>query len=116
MEIEMIPENFTVCKVEDFSEVNFDHKFIFLVKTDEENSLVCPTKIAPKNVILREDNWRAFRVKGVLDFSLVGVLAKIATVLANEDISIYAVSTYNTDYIFVKDEVFEKAVGLVKMI
>lgn len=58
----------------------------------------------PQNTIEREDGWRAFRIEGVLDFSLVGILAKISSLLAEEQIGIFAVSTFNTDYIFVKKE------------
>ena len=59
----------------------------------------------------RVDGWRGFRIEGVLDFSLIGVLAKISALLAEEEIGILAVSTYNTDYIFVKKEQEEKALS-----
>lgn len=116
MNIEAINGDFTVCQVNDFSEVNFDQKFIFFTKTDEENSLVCPTKSVPSNATQREDHWKGFRVVGPLDFSYIGILSKIATVLAEHDISIFAVSTYNTDYIFVKENVYEMAMSFVQEI
>ena len=78
-------------------------------KTDEEKSLVCLTEDVPSNVIEREDGWRAFRIEGVLDFSLIGILAKIATLLAEEEIGIFVVSTFNTDYVLVKEEQEQKA-------
>ncbi len=62
------------------------------------------TDKVPADTIEREDGWKAFKIEGVLDFSLVGILAKIAQLLADADISIFAVSTYNTDYILVKTE------------
>ncbi|WP_438785568.1 ACT domain-containing protein [Enterococcus sp. DIV0421] len=79
-------------------------------KTDEENSLVCITNEVPPNVIQREDDWKAFRIQGVLDFSLIGVLSKIASILADNDVSIFSVSTYNTDYILIKKENYQKAI------
>ncbi|MBQ9595796.1 MAG: ACT domain-containing protein, partial [Synergistaceae bacterium] len=66
-----------------------------------------------KNILERSDDWRGFRVKGVLDFSLVGILAKISGLLAENDIALFAVSTFNTDYIFVKSDKFTDALNLL---
>lgn len=104
MEIKRINGDFTVCKTADLSEVDLGAEYCFIGKTDEENSVVCLTKDAPKNTLDREDGWRCFRIEGVLDFSLVGILAKISSLLAEEQIGLFAVSTFNTDYIFVKKE------------
>ena len=104
MEIKRITEDFTVCKVTDFSQVHLDTEYCFIGKTDEENSVVCRTEDVPENTIEREDGWKAFRIEGVLDFSLIGILAKISALLAEENIGIFVVSTFNTDYIFVKEE------------
>ncbi|MBO6067967.1 MAG: ACT domain-containing protein, partial [Bacteroidales bacterium] len=57
---------------------------------------------------------RAFRIEAKLDFSLVGILAKISKVLADGGIGIFAISTYNTDYILTKSENFERAIGLLQ--
>ena len=80
-----------------------------MAKTDEELSLVCPTKDVPAVTSARDDGWRGFRIQGTLDFSLIGILAKISAILAEQRIGIFAISTYNTDYIFVKEENFAKA-------
>ena len=104
MKIKRIDGAFSVCKAEDFSQVRTDAEFCFTGATDEEKSLVCKTSDVPVNTVAREDGWRAFRIEGVLEFSLVGILAKIASLLAEEQIGIFAVSTFNTDYIFVKEE------------
>ena len=109
MEIKKLHPEFSVCQVADVSQVNFEAEYCFLGKTDEEISLVCPVNDVPANAIRREDGWRAFRIQGVLDFSLVGILAKIAGLLAENGVSIFAVSTYNTDYVLVKKESFQKA-------
>ena len=104
MRIKKIDADFTVCKVIDFSEINLGAEYCFVGKTDEEKSVVCLTTEVPSNTIEREDGWKAFRIEGVLDFSLIGILAKISTLLAEEEIGLFAVSTFNTDYILVKKE------------
>lgn len=113
MELHQIPHRFSVCKVSDYSKVDFSDEFCFIGKTDEENSLVCITENVPDNTIERDDGWRAFRIQGVLDFSLIGILSKISTLLAENQIGIFAVSTYNTDYILTKEESFAKAMEVL---
>lgn len=114
MKIKLINEDFTVSKVSDYSLINLESNFIFLSKTDEENSLVCPTALVPNNTIVREDGWKAFRIDNILDFSLIGILSKISSLLAQNNISIFAVSTYNTDYVLVKEECFQNTITLLK--
>ena len=114
MEIKKIDHNFSVCQVEDYSLVNLNSEYSFIGKTDEEKSLICITDEVPANVIQRDDGWKAFRIQGVLDFSLIGILAKIAAALADNGISIFAVSTYNTDYVLMKKENYQKALDVLK--
>lgn len=114
MEIKKIDHNFSVCQVEDYSLVNLNSEYSFIGTTDEEKSLVCITDEVPANVIQRDDGWKAFRIQGVLDFSLIGILAKIAAALADNGISIFAVSTYNTDYVLMKKENYQKALDVLK--
>lgn len=114
LSLELLDIAFSVCKVQDYSEVNLDQPFVFTGRTDEEKTLVCPTDKVPENTIAREDGWRAFRIIGVLDFSLIGILAAITRILADEKIGIFAISTYNTDYMLTKDTDFKKAVQALK--
>lgn len=109
MTLETLPQTFTVCQPTNASAVDLTQPFCFIARTDEELSLVCPTGAVPADIIAREDGWRGVRICGVLDFSLVGILAQIAGILAAEQISIFAVSTYNTDYVFIKDAQFGPA-------
>ncbi len=109
-EIKVIDGSFSVCKVTDFSEVDPSKKFNFISATDEENSLICLTENVPDNFTERIDGWRALKIQGVLDFSLIGILSKILGLLAEAKIGIAAVSTYNTDYIFFKETDLGKAV------
>ena len=113
MEIKRIHQEFSVCQVEDYSGVNPESEYCFIGKTDEEKSLVCVTGEVPSNTIRREDGWKAFRIQGVLDFSLIGILAQITTILADNGISVFALSTYNTDYVLVKKENYQKGMRIL---
>ena len=113
MQIKKLDYNFSICKVKDYSEINFDNEYCFLSKTDEEYSLVCITENVPNNVMERDDNWKAFRIQGVLDFSLIGILSQISTLLAENQIGIFAISTYNTDYILTKKDNYDKALKVL---
>ena len=113
MELERIIHDFSVCKVKDTAQIDLTQEFCFAGKTDEELSLVCPTSCVPTHTTEREDGWRAFRIRGVLDFSLIGILARISDILASNQIGIFVVSTYNTDYVLVKTEQFENALSVL---
>ena len=114
MQLKLINNEFSVCKVVDYSEINLNQEYVFTGSTDEERSLVCPVSLVPQNTIEREDGWRAFRIEGVLDFSLIGILSKISSLLAANKIGIFAISTFNTDYILTKKEDFDKAIDVLK--
>ena len=109
MELELLPLSFTVCKNMPPEDIPRNAAFLFLARTDGELSLVCPTELAPPSCAKREDGWRAFRVVGQLDFSLIGVLAGIADTLARAGVSIFAVSTYDTDYVLLQETALEVA-------
>ena len=109
MELKRLDNELIVCKIASADDVDLSGELVFVGKTDEEVSLVCETCNVPAGAIAREDGWRCFRIQGVLDFSLVGILAKITDVLANEGIGIFAVSTFNTDYVLVKEADFDHA-------
>ena len=98
----------------DFSGIRTESDFYFIGRTDEELSLVCKTEETPSNTIERDDGWRGFRIQGVLDFSLIGILSRLSGILAEHKIGIFAVSTYNTDYILVKEENFERALSVLE--
>lgn len=113
LELERLPYELTVCKVESLADVNLGGGFFFIGRTDEEISLVCETRDVPSRTLAREDGWRAFRIRGVLDFSLVGILSEVSGALADAGIGIFAVSTYNTDYVLVKAADFDRATDVL---
>lgn len=113
IKLEILPYSLSVCKVNNISDININKDFFFLGKTDEETSLVCPENDVPDNVIECENGWRALRIIGILDFSLIGIISKISTILADNAIGIFVISTYNTDYILIKEKHIEKTTEIL---
>ena len=113
MKLKKINKELTVCKVASTADLNLNKSFYFIGKTDDEISLVCLTADTPDNTVERDDGWKGFYIDGTLDFSLIGILSKISGILAENRIGIFAVSTYNTDYILVKEENYEKALSVL---
>ena len=113
MILKRIEYELTVCKVASTADLKLDNKFYFIGKANDEISLVCLTADTPSDTIARDDGWKAFYIDGELDFSLIGILSKISGILADNNIGIFAVSTYNTDYILVKAEHYDKALTVL---
>ena len=113
MELKILEHRLSVCKVSDVSAIDLKSDFFFLGKTDEELSLVCKTDEIPSKTTAREDGWRGFRIQGVLDFSLIGILSELSGILAEHQIGIFAISTYNTDYILVKEADLDRALEVL---
>lgn len=110
--LHMLSETFTINKLPQFAEIpsilgQGDMCFIF--RTDEELCIVCPDFMAPNNV-QQELGWRCLKVEGEMKLQEVGVLASITQPLAEANIPLFAVSTYNTDYVFVMEEHLVNAV------
>lgn len=114
MYLKKLPFELSVCKLNSADDINCNIDFCFIAKTDEEISLVCKTEEVPSGTICRDDGWRGFYFDETLDFSLIGILSKISSILAENNIGIFAVSTFNTDYILVKSENFDKAVTVLE--
>jgi hypothetical protein len=86
----------------------------FAARTGDEASLVCETSFVPQGSCAREDGWRGMRVAGQLEFSLVGILAGITNVLSASGISVFCISTYDTDYILVRSGQLHAAADALK--
>ncbi len=111
MRIRLIDTELSVCKVAGYDPSILDKPYCFIGSTPDERSLVCRTEDVPVDTLARDDGWIAFMIEGILDFSLIGILSSIAGVLASAGIGIFAISTYNTDYILVKEENRQKAIA-----
>jgi len=111
MTLSVFPETLAVCRLPSDTEIPawaIGENILALVWTEDELSIVCPQSKVPAE-IQSERGWRALKVHGPLDFSLVGVMSQLAGVLANANVSIFAISTYETDYILVKEHQLETA-------
>lgn len=104
----------SVCKYDNVPEGLAGGGFCCVTRTDEELSVVCETGAVPAGAIAREDGFRALKVQGPLDFGLVGILAKISTALAEANVPLFAISTYDTDYILVKEENLDTAIAALR--
>ena len=115
LRIRLLQGTYAVCQIKDTENILncFDEKdFFSITKTEDEISVVMlQDKISSE--IKAEKDWRILKVEGTLDFSLIGILAKISGILAKNSISIFVISTFNTDYILVKEEKIEKAMTVL---
>lgn len=114
MILQHIPGDFAVCQPKLLADVPIEDEFWFLGRTDEELSLVCLAASVPEDADRTESGWSMLRVEGPLDFSLTGVLAGLSGRLADAGIPLFAVSTYNTDYILVKTERLSDAIAALR--
>lgn len=113
MELKKLDHALSICKVASEADIDLSKDFYFIGKTDEEFSVVCITGDVPANATDRDDGWRGFRIQGVLDFSMLGVLSRLSGLLAESKIPIFVVSTFNTDYILVKETDFARSLQLL---
>lgn len=108
MKIKFFKNDFSISKLRDLGKLNMSSDLFFFAKTADELSLVCPSGEVPENAITVDGGWRMFRVEGQLDFALVGILSKLTQILAARNISVFAISTYDTDYVLVKEGKLEE--------
>jgi hypothetical protein len=87
--------------------------FLSITRTEDELSVVCPEEAVPEDA-RSEDGWRVLRLEGPFEFSEVGVLSSVVGPLAEADVSVFAVSTYDTDYVLVKAKQLEAAVSALR--
>ena len=103
--------SFTIHRLSPNNEITnqlYQGQFYSITKTDEEISVVCSSSVN-LNSESSESEWSCIKVLGPLEFSLTGILADISAVLAKAEISIFAISTFDTDYILVKSEKLQAA-------
>lgn len=105
MELTVSPEVLGICRLKPDAAMPkwaLRSPFFSVTRTQDELSVVCAESFIPEDVA-SEGGWRCLNVRGPLDFSLTGILASLATPLAEAGLSIFAISTYDTDYILVKE-------------
>lgn len=112
LKLKLLKDKYGVCRInntESIPEWAKSLEFSSITRTKEELSIVCAQYDIPDDIQCEKD-WRILKIAGPLDFSLVGILAFISTILADCDVSIFAISTYDTDYILVKEKYLSKAI------
>jgi uncharacterized protein len=113
--LSILPETLVICQMDKDARIPdwlLASTFYSITKTAEELSVVCPQINVPEG-IKKDEGWRCLKVEGPLDFSAAGILASLTMPLAKEGISVFAVSTYNTDYLLVKEQHLGKAVQVL---
>lgn len=112
----VLKSTFIVCKLDPASPIPDwinKQEFFSVTHSEDELSVVCVQENIPENIKTEKD-WRVFRVEGPLDFSLVGILNNISNTMVKRNISIFVISTFDTDYILVKLRDFENAKKALK--
>jgi len=93
---------------EKIPEVILESKYFWISRTDDELSVICESNLA-LNSTKCEADWMVIKVIGPLDFSLIGLISDITSILSSEKISVFTLSTYDTDYILIKKSKLEQA-------
>lgn len=109
MKLQPLPGKFAVCQLPQDTAADALTPLTFLAQTGTERSWVGPVERIPRDALRVQRDFVGFRVAGSLDFSLVGILADIAGCLAARRISIFVISTYDTDYVWVPAERWAEA-------
>ena len=116
LKLSFLPGNFAICKFASGAVFPVDYlhsSFFSITKTDSELSVVCQESAVPADSIAQRGR-RVLRVEGPLDFSLTGVLASLATPLAEAKVSIFALSTYDTDYLLIAEGDLSRAISALE--
>ena len=109
-DLELLSGNYVICRLNPAEPVPEwpGGELLSVTRTPDELTIICRDDNVPDEV-QSEPGWRCLRVAGKLDFSLVGVIAKITTVLADADISVFTISTFDTDYFLVREIDLDRA-------
>jgi hypothetical protein len=113
--LRIIPGTFAVCRLAPDASTPSWVRGVFtsITRTGDELSIVCADDAVPNGVQV-ERNWRALRIEGPIPFEMTGVAAALLAPLAEARISIFLVSTFDTDYLLLKDQVFARALDVLR--
>lgn len=105
LHIKMVKSDLSIVKLKPGTTIGLPAKgFYCFLQTLDETTVVCDNKDVPSDALEVNSGWSGFKVQGPLDFSLTGIMAELAAILARDRISLYAISTYATDWILVKSD------------
>lgn len=113
--LSVLPETLAICRLEREASVPewAMGEFVSITRTPDELSIVCNERDVPPGV-KADRGWRALKIEGPLDLALTGVLASIAVPLAEARINIFAISTFDTDYVLVKADRVTEAIRVLR--
>ena len=109
MKLKLGEEAYSICRVEQLSTELMAQEMVFVTKAEDKMTVVCRTDSVPEDRLWQEDGWRMFCLSGQLVYTLMGILGKIATILGNNTIGVYAVSAADNIYFLVREKDLPKA-------
>lgn len=112
LKLSLLKDTFAVCKLDKDASLPLwvtSANFFSITKTLSELSIVCSNSLVPDNIKCCNFGWKCMKVEAILDFALTGILTHLTKLLSDEEISVFVFSTYNTDYIMVKEHCLERA-------
>ena len=107
---------FAICRLDPGDDVpswSSESPFLSVTRSSDELSIVCSQYVIP-HTIRCSGNWRLLRIEGVLDLQLTGVLSNLLTPLAVAGVTVFVLSTFNTDYVMVPEQMFDRACEVLK--
>ena len=116
LSLQLLPQDLAVCRLEPdrpVPEVLMQAPFYSITRTADELSVVCPERLVPSDA-KAEKGWRALKVEGPLDFAMTGILANLTKPLAEANISVFALSTYDTDYLLIHNTDVAAAISALR--
>ena len=112
MRLNLFPDQFAICQLaasEGLPSWASDSSFVVQARDARESTVVCQQRLVPPHITAAR-NWKCFQVDGVLDFSLVGIISSLTSALAVNNISVYVVSTFSSDYLLIREADLENAI------
>ena len=113
----ILKDTYAICRFNndnDIPEWIKDSEFYSVTRTQDELSVVCKQSGSITKESAINTDWRIIKIQGPMDFSLVGIIAEVSGLLRKGKISVFTISTYDTDYIMVKNQDLVKAVDSLK--
>jgi hypothetical protein len=116
LKFRQLPGSFAICRLPPnapLPPLTTTSSFTSITRTADELSIVCPAEPAPPAAIC-EAPWTCFKLQGPFPFSLTGVLSSFLGPLAEGGVPIFAVATFDTDYVLVREELAAKAMDILR--
>lgn len=114
MILQIVDRSFSIYKVKEIPTDLAKNEFTFISTTDHELSIISESQFVPDDVLIVESGWKCFRIAEDASFEKYGMIAFLADIIAAEKTSTLVVGTYDTDYLFIKEEKFDQVIQALK--